>query len=183
MLGAQPVEGDDDLCPVAAADGVGNDVGEVACVAEVQGGLGDADVGLDANEGDARGGRQGGGQRGDEHGELGLVVRRRGEERGERGDGRAELGGRLGGCVDGDVDGVGEGEQLGGGGYTGRGVSFFFFFVVVVVVDERGRGGEREGGRGGRTCCRTRRWHCGTFPGDRRPCGSLVRVCGRGTGW
>lgn len=111
-LGAQPVEGDDDLCPVAAAHAVGNDVGGVAGVAQVQGRLGDADVRLDADEGDARGGLEGGGQLGHHHGELCLVDLLGGDEAGQGGHRGAELGGRLGGCVDGDGGCLGKGEQL-----------------------------------------------------------------------
>src|SRR5699024_4378133 len=58
-LGAQTVEGDDDLGAVAAADGVGEHVWDVASVSQVEGSLGDADVGLDADESDAGARRQG----------------------------------------------------------------------------------------------------------------------------
>lgn len=128
-LGAQAVERNDHLGAVAAAHGVGNDVRDVAAVAQVEGGLGDADVRLDADEGDARPRRQGFLKGGDEHGELGLVVGRAGEEAGEGGDRRAELGDGLGGCVDGHVERFGEVEELGRRGYAdGAFVSVFFFF-------------------------------------------------------
>lgn len=88
----------------------------MAGVAEVEGGLGDADVGFDADEGDAGSGLEDGGEGGDEHGELCLVVGRLGEEFGDGGDGGAEFGGGLGGCVDGDGEILGVGEELDGGG-------------------------------------------------------------------
>lgn len=88
----------------------------MAGVAQVEGGLGDADVGLDADEGDSGLRFELGGDGGDEHGELGLVVGRGGEEVGDGGDGCAELGGGLGCCVDGDGEGLGVGEELDGGG-------------------------------------------------------------------
>lgn len=88
----------------------------MAGVAQVEGGLGDADVGLDADEGDAGLRLELGGDGGDEHGELGLVVGRGGEEVGDGGDGCAEFGGGLGCCVDGDGEGLGVGEEFDGGG-------------------------------------------------------------------
>ena len=115
-LGSQAVQRDDHLAPVAAADGVGEHIGHVPGVAQVEGRLGDADVRLDADEGDARARGQGGGELGHEHGELCLVEGRGGEEGGEGGDGRAQLGDGLGGGVDGDGQGRGEGEELGRGG-------------------------------------------------------------------
>lgn len=111
-FGAEAVECDGDLGGVGAADGVGDDVDAVSRVAEVEGGLGDADVALDAHEGDGRGGGELGRDGGDVHRELGLVVGRRGEEGGQLSDGRAELGDRLGGGVDGDGEVVGEDEEL-----------------------------------------------------------------------
>jgi hypothetical protein len=55
-LSAETVEGDGDLGRVAAADGVGEDVDAMASVAEVEGSLSNADVRLNADEGD--GGRR-----------------------------------------------------------------------------------------------------------------------------
>lgn len=112
LFGPQPVQRDDDLGAVAAADPVGQDVHAVAGVAQVKRRLGDADVALDADEGDAGFGREDGLDGRDVHGELGLVVGWRGEEGGEGGDGGAELGGCLGGCVDGEGEGFGESEEF-----------------------------------------------------------------------
>lgn len=92
----------------------------MAGIAKVQGRLGDADVGFDADEGNARARGELGGELGDEHREFGLVEGCGGEEGGEGGDGRTEFGGRLGGCVDGDVEGLGEGEEFGCGGDAGK---------------------------------------------------------------
>lgn len=125
-LAAQAIEGDADLCAVAGADAVGDDVGEVASVAEVEGGLGDADVGLDADDCDAGLGRELGGDGGDEHGEFGLVVGRGGEEGGDCRDGWAELGRGLGCCVDGDGEGLGVCEEFDGGGYAEKGIVLVF---------------------------------------------------------
>lgn len=111
-LGAQPVEGHDNLLPVAAADAVGNDVDAVAGVAQVDCGLGDANVRLDADEGNGRLGLELGDELGHQHGELGLVNRGRLEVCGDAGDGRAELGCRLGGCVDGDGGVLGKRQEL-----------------------------------------------------------------------
>lgn len=120
-LAPQPIQGDADLLGIARAHAIGNDVHLVAGVAQVKGRLGDADVRLDADEGDLRRrGGEGGGDGGDEHGEEGLVVVRGGGEEGrEGGDGWAELGGGLGGGDDGDGEGVGEGEEFLGCGYAG----------------------------------------------------------------
>lgn len=137
-LRAQAVERDDHLGPVAAAHGVGNDVRDVAPVAQVEGGLGDADVGLDADEGDARLRRQGFLQGGDEHGELGLVVGRASEEAGEGGDGRAELGDRLRGCVDGHVERFGEVEEFGRRGYDAVEFVYGCAELLLHVADEDG---------------------------------------------
>ncbi len=172
-LGAQAVEGDDDLLAVAAADAVGNDVDGVAGVAQVQRRLGDADVRLDADEGDLGGSREVGRERGHQHRELGLVNRRRGQVRGDGGHGRAQLGGRLRRCVDRHGRGLGKGEELLGGGDA----------VVVVVVSlgaekcsldlvprKPHRLGGRESGREKkeRTPCQTRGWHCETFLASRK---------------
>lgn len=93
----------------------------MAGVAQVEGGLGDADVRLDADEGDLRGcGGELGGDGGDEHGEERLVVVWGGGQEGrEGGDGWAKFGGGLGGGDDGDGEGVGKGEELLGCGYAG----------------------------------------------------------------
>lgn len=52
-LRAQPGERERDFLAVAAADGVGEDKDAVAGAGGVEGGLGDADVGFDADEDDA----------------------------------------------------------------------------------------------------------------------------------
>lgn len=111
-LGAQPVERHDDLLAVAAADAVGDDVDGVAGVAQVERRLGDANVRLDADEGNLRLGGQLGRELGHHHGELGLVDGRRGEVRGDAGDSRAQLGGGLRRYVHGDGGGLGEAKQL-----------------------------------------------------------------------
>lgn len=115
-LAPQPVQRDANLAPVAGADAVGDDVGEVAGVAKVKRRLGDANVRLDADEGDARSGGQRRGNGGDQHRKLRLVVGGRGQQGGDGGHGRAELGRRLRGGVDGDGEVLGVGEQLDGGG-------------------------------------------------------------------
>lgn len=151
-LAPQPVERNADLAPVAGAYAVGNDVGEVAGIAQVEGGLGDADVRFDAYEGDARSGGEFGGDGGDEHGELGLIVGSRREEGGDGRDGGAELGRGLGGCVDGDGQELGVGEELDGGGDAVR-----FWFVSRWVVMPRGLVLTGVGGEARLTCCRIRR--------------------------
>lgn len=89
----------------------------MAGVAQVQRRLRDANVRLDADEGDARAGREAGGDGGDEHGELCLVVDFGDAEHvGDGGDGGAQLGGCLGGCEDGDGEVLGVGEEFDGGG-------------------------------------------------------------------
>lgn len=89
----------------------------MARVAQIQRRLRDANVRLDADEGDARARREAGGDGGDEHGELGLVVDFGDAEHVDNGgDGGAQLGGGLGGCVDGDGEVLGVGEELDGGG-------------------------------------------------------------------
>lgn len=84
----------------------------MAGVAEIQGGLSDADVRLDANKGDLRGHGEAGGDGRDEHGEASLIVGGCAEQRCERGDRRAKLGYRLCSRVDRDIEGVGECEEL-----------------------------------------------------------------------
>lgn len=120
-LSAKPVERDDNLLPVAAADAICNNVDVVAGVAQVNGGLGDANVRLDAHERNGRLGLELGGELGDQHGELGLVNGRGGEVGGDAGDGRAQLGGGLGGCVNGDGGVFGKREELFGCGYAAGG--------------------------------------------------------------
>lgn len=111
----------------------------MAGVAQVEGGLGDADVGLDADEGDAGLRLELGGDGGDEHGEFGLVVGRGGEEVGDGGDGCAELCGGLGCCVDGDGEGLGVGEEFDGGGDNAVEFVNDVAELVLHVTDEDGR--------------------------------------------
>ena len=109
----QPPQRDGDLLGIRGAHGIGQDVNVVPGLEEVEGGLGDADVGLDADDGDGGVGLEGGGDLGDEHGEAGLVVVGVGAEVGlELGDDGAEAGGVLGCCVDGDGEDFGEFEEL-----------------------------------------------------------------------
>lgn len=115
LLGPQPVEGDENLARVAAAHAVGDDVHAVPGVAQVERRLRDADVRLDADEGDGRSRGEMGRQLGREHGELGLVEGRGGEQLGDGRDGGAEFGDGLGCGVDGDGKGVCEGDELAGG--------------------------------------------------------------------
>ena len=118
-LRAQAIQGDGDLATVAAADGVGQHVDGVAAVAHVQGGLGDADVRLDAHEGEGGGRRrQLGPDALDGHAEARLVDGRRGQQRGQRRHRRAQLGGGLRGRVHRDGEVGGEGEELLRGGYA-----------------------------------------------------------------
>lgn len=88
----------------------------MARVTQVQRCLCDANMRLDADEGDTRTGSEAGGDGGDEHGELGLVVDFGDAEHvGDGGDGGAQFGGCLGGCIDGDGDVLGVGEEFDGG--------------------------------------------------------------------
>jgi hypothetical protein len=134
LFGAQPRQRNADLARVARRHAVGDDVDVVAGVAQVERRLGDADVRLDADEGDLRGRDELGGDGRDEHGEAGLVVRRRGEQVGDGGDGWAELGRGLGGCYDGDGEGFGEVDEFLGGEDAGEGVRGLA--VVVIVGDD-----------------------------------------------
>ena len=117
LLRAQAVERNGDLWAVAAADAIGNNVDAVTQVAKVKGRLGDADVALDAHQGDGGGIFLGEGVKDgrDGHGEARLVVGGRGEEGLEWLDGGTELGDGLGGGVDGDGELVGEVDELLGG--------------------------------------------------------------------
>lgn len=123
LLGAQAVQRDQHLGPVAATDAVGQHVHAVAGVAQVQRRLRDADVRLDADQRHLRPRGQRGRDGRDVHGELGLVVRRRREQLRQRRDRGAELGWGLHRGVDGDGEGRGEGEELLSGGDAGREVS------------------------------------------------------------
>lgn len=108
----QPIQRNENLPSVTAADAIGHDVDPVAGVTQVEGGLGDADVGLYSDEGDVGLWGEGGGDGGNVHGESGLVVGWRWEEGVDGGDGSTKFGGGLGCAVDGKGEGVGEGEEL-----------------------------------------------------------------------
>lgn len=91
----------------------------MACAEEVQGGLGYADVGFDAYDGDlgwVGGGGEGGvgGDGREVHAEAGFVVVCEGgcEEGLEFGDGVAEAGAVLGGHEGGDLEGGGGAEEF-----------------------------------------------------------------------
>ena len=109
LLSPQAIQRHHNLLSIAAAHAVRNDVHVVARVAQVQRRLGDANVRLDADQGNGRLGLQLGFELGDEHGELGLVDGVRGEVGCDAGDGLAEFGGGLGCCVDGDGGVFGKG--------------------------------------------------------------------------
>lgn len=66
-LGAQPVQRNAHLAGVAAGHAVGEHVHPVSGIAQVQRRLGDADVGLDADEGDLGARGEVGSHAGDEH--------------------------------------------------------------------------------------------------------------------
>lgn len=48
-LRTKAIESHNDLCSITAADGISNDVGVVASISQIEGCLGNADMGLDAN--------------------------------------------------------------------------------------------------------------------------------------
>ena len=109
LLRPQPIQRNEHLPSVAAADPIRDNVDPVPRVAQVQRRLCDADVCLYPDQRDVRPRGQRGGDGGDVHGELGLVVGRRGEEGVNGRDRWTELGGGLGGRVDGEGEEFGEG--------------------------------------------------------------------------
>ncbi|KFA81513.1 hypothetical protein S40288_10789, partial [Stachybotrys chartarum IBT 40288] len=119
-LRPQPIQRNHHLGPVAATHAISYNVDAVPRVPQIERRLGDADVRLDADEGDVTGVGQGEGDGRDGHGEARLVVGRRGQQGRQAGDGGAELGGGLGGAVDGYREALGEVEELRGSCDAGR---------------------------------------------------------------